>query len=377
MTSAAGSRRRSRIAASLGSLCVVCLLFVGQASHVSASSGINLDPSLSIVQDMNLDCEAAALAAALTEQRVTVNTGGQHLQNWVFNALPKENYAPQGDPYSGFVGNVNGAEGFGSGTGYGVYYAPIAAVANSVSESADAHTGWTTRAIEAEIVAGRPVVVWIDYRSLTTHTGFPLSHWTAADGRSIPYTLHEHAVTVLGTTPGQNVTLLDPHSGHQLTYSEGQFSAMLTTFGGMGVSVGPGPKISGVSSASGPVSGGATVTVSGSGFASGMTASIGGREVTPSAVSSTAFSFITPPGPAWGNPTVQIQVAFGGTSSPLGAADDYTYLSSVKAGLRLPAVPVAPAPSQPGVRIAPALKAAGPASPGQLSVPVANIGPRL
>ena len=53
--------------------------------------------------------------------------------------------------------------------------------------------------------------------------------------------------------------------------------------------VGPAAVISSVSPATGPVAGGQTVTVSGSGFQPGMTATIGGMSVTPAGVT---FNFV-------------------------------------------------------------------------------------
>ncbi len=268
---------------------------------------LNLDPSL-VVQDKNLDCEAAALAAAFLARTVAINTGNSNLQNWIFNQLPVDHRnavatggnITWGDPYLDFVGNVNGQEGFAPGDGYGVYYQPIANVVTKVGHVEAAGTGWTTTSIEAEIEAGNPVVVWIDFRSLFSHTGYSTSTWTAFDGRTIPYTLHEHAVTVLGTYPGHSITLLDVYSGHQYTYSELQFTAMLSTFGGMGVAVGPPvvvappyPVVASLSPAAGPAVGGQAVVVDGTGFASSMTVTLGDVAVAATGITSTTFTITT------------------------------------------------------------------------------------
>jgi hypothetical protein len=297
---------------------------------------MNLDPSLT-VQDKNLDCEAAALAAAFQVRSVPVDTGGLSLQDWIFDQLPEDLRNPidtdghitWGDPYVDFVGDVNGVEGFAPGDGYGVYYPPIANIVTKVGYSVDAHTGWTTASIEAEIESGSPVVVWIDFRSLASGVGYPTSTWTAFDGRQIPYTLHEHAVTVLGAYPGHSVTLLDVFSGNQYTYTESQFTAMLSTFGGMGVAVGPAvvvppayPVVSSLSPAAGPVAGGQTVTVSGSGFTSSMTVAMGTTPVTATGITDTAFTFTTP-AEAAGYDRLTVTTARG--SNPLDAGAGYLY----------------------------------------------------
>jgi uncharacterized protein YvpB len=269
---------------------------------------LNLAPYLTI-QDKNLDCEAAALAAAFVARKVAVNTGTSNLQNWIFNQLPDDHRnaidtggkITWGDPYVDFVGNVNGHEGFAPGDGYGVYYQPIASVVTKVGHTEVARTGWTTASIEAELEAGNPVVVWIDFRSLASGAGYSTSTWTAFDGRKVPYTLHEHAVTVLGTYPGHSVTLLDVYSGNQYTYSESQFTRMLSTFHGMGVAVGPHvvvvppyPVVASVAPAGGPATGGQTVIVTGTGFAASMTVTLGGAAVTPTGITSTSFNISTP-----------------------------------------------------------------------------------
>jgi len=302
---------------------------------------INLAPSLHL-QDKNLDCEAAALAAAFSVRGVPVNTGGLSVQDWVLNQLPTDLRNPVvnhagvtwGDPYIDFVGNVNGVEGFSPGDGYGVYYQPIANVVTQVGYTMVAQTGWTTASIDAEVESGSPVVVWIDFRSLASGVGYPTSTWTAFDGRQIPYTLHEHAVTVLGVFPGRSVTLLDVFSGNQYTYTEDQFAAMLSTFGGMGVAVGPAvvhppayPVVSALSPTAGPVTGGQSVTVTGTGFTPSMTVTLGPTPVTPAAVTSAAFTFTTPAEAAG---YAQLKVTTAGGSNPVNAGGGYIYTGLAK-----------------------------------------------
>ena len=297
---------------------------------------LNLDPSLTI-QDKSLDCEAAALAAAFIARNVPVDTGKLNLQNWIFSQLPDDHQnaididgrITWGDPYLDFVGNVNGHEGFAPGDGYGVYYQPIANVVTEVGHVATGHTGWTTASIEAEVEAGNPVVVWIDYRSLASGVGYSTSTWTAFDGRRIPYTLHEHAVTVLGTYPGHSITLLDVYSGHQFTYSESQFTDMLSTFHGMGVAVGPHvvvappyPVVASLSPAAGPATGGQAVIVNGTGFASSMTVDLGGTAVAATGITATAFTMATP---AHATGYAQLQVTTLKGSSALNANSGYVF----------------------------------------------------
>jgi IPT/TIG domain-containing protein/peptidase C39-like protein len=312
------------------------------ALAATASPGpMNLAPNLT-VQDKNLDCEAAALAAAFSVRGVQVDTGTDNVQDWIQSQLPVDlrnatdidGDITWGDPYVDFVGNVNGVEGFAPGDGYGVYYQPIANVVTRVGYTVDAHTGWTTSAIEAEIESGSPVVVWIDFRSLASGIGYPTSTWSAFDGRQIPYTLHEHAVTVLGAFPGHSVTLLDVYSGNQYTYTEDQFTAMRSTFGGMGVAVGPRvvtppayPVVSDLSPAAGPVIGGQSVTVTGTGFTPSMTVALGATAVTATDITATGFTFTTPAEAAGYE---QLLVTTAGGSNPLTYETGYIYTGLAK-----------------------------------------------
>jgi uncharacterized protein YvpB len=200
--------------------------------HMATSAYLNAP---TIHQNMPLDCESAALAVALQTR------GFRLTQAWVFGQLPKQ---PQravlsgsrlvtwGDPYAAFVGSVNGSEA--NYTGYGVYYPPIAAVAQRGGATVDARTGWTTSQIEFEIQLGHPVVVWINANFSYSRT----STWGAWDGRVVPYTLHEHTVTVVGfNSVAGTVTVIDVGVGLRRTVSTAQFTAAIATFGGMGVAV--------------------------------------------------------------------------------------------------------------------------------------------
>ena len=319
-----------RLGTAVVGLAMGSLMFLGQSTPAAASGGVQLDPGFTIKMDLPLDCESASLAAALAIRGIKVNTGGIPLQNWVFNLLPKDGRASHvkngvrywGDAFKAFVGSVYGSEA--NYTGYGVYYAPIAAIAEEAGATvAFAGTGYTTQQIEAQILDGNPVVIWIDTRSLGTGgTGYPTSSYTAFDGKTIPYSPYDHAIVVVGADPGHNVTILEDHSGIRYTYTESQFTRMISSFHGMAVAVGPALRVNSLSPNIGPISGGQIVTVRGIGFGPGLTASIGGTKVTPTAVTATSFSFVSPVRPAG---SAAVQVNRQGVSSPLSPADAYLY----------------------------------------------------
>jgi hypothetical protein len=82
------------------------------------------------------------------------------------------------------------------------------------------------------------------------------------------------------------------------------------------------PIVNAVVPAAGPVAGGQTVTVVGSGFAAGMTATIGGTAVTPTAITAGSFQFVTPAEAAG---YVQVQATTSEGASLLGAQTGYIY----------------------------------------------------
>ena len=189
-----------------------------------------------IQQALPLDCEVAALQAALASKGVRVT------QRQLFAELPRDARPPVigsdglpaqwGDPYQAFVGDVHGEEG--NFTGYGVYYPPIAAAAMQFGVRAVGHTGWTVSAIEEQIRRGNPVVVWVD----SSFRVRQLRHWKAWDGTDVAYDIGEHAVAVMGFDPtAGTITVVDVLRGQLHTFSTQQFASVLTTFGGMGVAL--------------------------------------------------------------------------------------------------------------------------------------------
>jgi uncharacterized protein YvpB len=234
------ARRPGRRGTVLRGLIAALLAAVAWGAHpalsASAQTAVYLNAP-NIRQDKPLDCEAASLQVALAVAGYNVG------QDTIFNRLPQDarpaivaNGAAQrwGDPYTAFVGNVYGAEA--NFTGYGVYYQPIVNVAAGVGASADGHTGWTVPAIEAQIRRGASVIVWVN----NDYTATGVRYWTAWDGRSIPYTTHEHTLVAIGfDSVAQTITSVDVGNGSRVTFSEGGYASLLTTFGGMGVAVSP------------------------------------------------------------------------------------------------------------------------------------------
>ncbi len=87
------------------------------------------------------------------------------------------------------------------------------------------------------------------------------------------------------------------------------------------------PSVAAVTPAAGPVTGGQVVTVTGSGFAAGMSVTLGGTPVVPSSIGFGSFTFTTPPG-AEGYAQVQVTTAQGSSALTTGAGYIYAGLSN-------------------------------------------------
>ena len=204
------------------------------------SGAVNLQYTISdrlIAQSHNLDCESAALRMALFVP------GTNASENWILAQMGADlrravmdqfgDVLRWGDPYATFVGNVNGLEY--NGTGYGVYYPPIAMAAGRAGRSTLAKEGWNPHDLYVEVASGNPAVVWVPVYG---YWQTAMRTWTAWDGRQIRYTLVEHAMTLIGVNAAaRTVTLNDPNRGYVRTVSMTDFEAAFAKFNNMAVVV--------------------------------------------------------------------------------------------------------------------------------------------
>ena len=187
-------------------------------------------------QEMNLDCETAALQMALMAM------GHSYTQRELFALEPVDSRGPiidqgppkrviqWGDPYTNFVGNVNGADLVP--TGYGVYWPIILSIAQSHgAPNSYGHEGFTAAEIYAAVRAGHPVEAW-------TETGWDrpyVGYWTAWDGKQIRYSLIEHTVILSGVS-ATSVRVNDPwRGGSQYWISKARFEASWRDFNNMAI----------------------------------------------------------------------------------------------------------------------------------------------
>lgn len=184
-------------------------------------------------QIYSLDCETGALQMGLAYY------GHYYSQNALFAyenpdlraAVVASNgmVLQWGDPYTNFVGNVNGSEP--RHTGYGVYYPVILSIARSHGlPNAYGGEGFAASTIYAELAAHHPVEVWIEAQWSRPRLGT----WTAWDGRRIRYSNAEHAVTLTGVS-ATSVRVNDPEFGSQYWVSKATFETVWRDFNDMAV----------------------------------------------------------------------------------------------------------------------------------------------
>jgi uncharacterized protein YvpB len=182
-------------------------------------------------QTRNLNCETAALQMGLAYY------GHYYSQDALFSYESPDLRRAQwingvlhwGDPYTNFVGDVNGSES--ALTGYGVYYPVILAIARSHGvPNAYGGEGFSPATIYAELAAGHPVQIWMEARWSRP----AVRTWIAWDGRSIRYSQAEHSVILTGVSP-TSVRVNDDQFGSQYWVSKWTFETSWRDFNNMAI----------------------------------------------------------------------------------------------------------------------------------------------
>ena len=190
-------------------------------------------------QVMNLDCETAALQMGLDA------LGRYYTQQQLFAFENPDTRKPVlkpgtkivlqwGNPYTNFVGDVNGSD-LGP-TGYGVYYPLILAIARSQGAPGSiGGEGFTAAQVYAALANHHPVLVWVETGWENARAAGYTGTWTSWDEKQINYSLIEHVVTLSGVSPTQ-VRVNDPwRAGSQYWYSKAAFENSWRDFSNMAV----------------------------------------------------------------------------------------------------------------------------------------------
>jgi len=186
-----------------------------------------------IQQTMVLDCETAALQQGLAYYGIQVSQPALFALENADTRLPvmgaSHTILRWGNPYTNFVGYVNGSDW--APTGYGVYWPVILELAHRYGlPNAIGGEGWAPAAIYAALAAGQPVQIWIE----TRFARVPLGTWTAWDGTPVRYSYAEHSVTLSGVSPTE-VRVNDVLNASQYWVSKSLFEANFAGFNNMAV----------------------------------------------------------------------------------------------------------------------------------------------
>jgi len=182
-------------------------------------------------QTRNLNCETAAMQMGLAyyghyysqDSLFAYENADLRRAQWINGTLH------WGDPYTNFVGDVNGSES--ALTGYGVYYPVILSIARSHGvPNAYGGEGFSPATIYAELAAGHPVQIWMEARWSRP----AVRTWVAWDGRTIRYSLAEHSVILTGVSP-TSVRVNDDQFGSQYWVSKWTFETSWRDFNNMAV----------------------------------------------------------------------------------------------------------------------------------------------
>ncbi len=186
-----------------------------------------------IKQTMVLDCETAALQMGLATYGYTYSQAtlfareSPDLRAPVMG--PNHTVVRWGDPYTNFVGNVNGSDW--TPTGYGVYYPVILKMARDIGlTNAYGGEGLASTTVYRALATGHAVQIWIE----TNWTRPGIGTWTAWDGRTVRYSYAEHSVTLSGVSPTQ-VRVNDPLHGTQYWINKATFESSWADFNNMAV----------------------------------------------------------------------------------------------------------------------------------------------
>ncbi|MFE9428679.1 C39 family peptidase [Kitasatospora sp. NPDC006697] len=196
-----------------------------------AASAATAVPIPEYSQQLNDDCEASALRMVLAGYGVDASDEDVLAQIGV----DREHYefghdGPlSGDPFAAFVGDPDGSES--AGTGYGVYYPPVASAAQAYGLTVvNAGQGISPDDLRSYLANGNAAVIWTDFQWQNR----PADYYTAYDGQSVPYAgPGEHAVVVTDYTD-DSVSINDPYAG-QYSLAADDFDSGYNTYGQMAV----------------------------------------------------------------------------------------------------------------------------------------------
>ncbi len=183
-----------------------------------------VDGVLGHPQQHNLSCESRSATD------LAAFWGIGFTEDAFFRRLPKSD-----NPYRGFLGDVDLPAGSMPPVGYGVYAGPVAATLRSLGLAAHAQYDCSLDALQWELAAGRPVIIWATYDMKLPG----LSTWVSSDGQPSIVVQWQHTFIAVGYDE-TGLYLVDAYDGVTKHFSYEAFLPAWEQLGRMAVTVTPG-----------------------------------------------------------------------------------------------------------------------------------------
>jgi uncharacterized protein YvpB len=136
------------------------------------------------------------------------------------------------NPDKGFVGGLDDIWGYVPPYSYGVHAEPVANRLEQLGLKAQARRGMTMDELKAEIVAGRPVLIWV----IGAMWYGSARQVTVNDDETVTVAPYEHAMVLTGYDES-TVTVFDPAHGISEYFYRTYFDASWAVLGNMAVTV--------------------------------------------------------------------------------------------------------------------------------------------
>lgn len=170
-------------------------------------------------QIFSLSCESRSAADWAAFWGVEIN------EVEFLNRLPRSD-----NPNEGFVGDPNDPWGYIPPNSYGVHAEPVANALRSYGLDAHAGIGLSWEEIQAEVAAGRPVIVWV-IGSIWTGSA---KEYETEDGQTVRVANNEHTMILIGYDETR-VHLVDALTGYTLTHTLENFLNSWGVLGNMAI----------------------------------------------------------------------------------------------------------------------------------------------
>jgi len=176
-------------------------------------------PLLGQPQTYNMSCESRSAVDLAAHWGIEID------ETDFFNALGYSD-----NPHQGFVGDVDAPPGSLPPYGYGVYAEPVAATLRSFGLGAQAVYDLGMEGLKAELLAGRPVLVWATYGMAR----YEPQEWVSQDGQSSTVVPFMHTFLATGYDE-KGLFVLDAYDATTQHYAFDTFLEVWNVFNQMAV----------------------------------------------------------------------------------------------------------------------------------------------